>query len=97
MCSSDLSRPEPGRVILSAGKRDFGVDAGLPVALGEGRIVAVNDQHAHLVIEPDSRLRVGDRVGLGITHPCTTFDRWGLIWLADDADRVTGAVHTEFG
>ena len=92
-----LSRPEPGRVILSAGKRDFGVDAGLPVALGEGRIVAVNDQHAHLVIEPDSRLRVGDRVGLGITHPCTTFDRWGLIWLADDADRVTGAVHTEFG
>lgn len=92
-----LSRPEPGRVILSAGKRDFGVDAGLPVPLAEGRVAAVNDQHTHLVVEADSRLRVGDRVGLGITHPCTTSDRWSLIWLADDAENVVGAVRTEFG
>lgn len=92
-----LSRPEPGRAILSAGKRDIGIDAGFPVPLGEGRIVAVNDQHAHLVIDPSSALQVGDRVGLGITHPCTTFDRWSLVWLADDGDRVTGAVRTWFG
>lgn len=102
-----LSRPEPTRVILGVGKRDVGTDAGLPVPVRcarggrvsavEGRIVEVNDQHAHLVVAPDCDLAVGDRVALGITHPCTTFDRWSVILRVDAEWRVVGAVHTEFG
>ena len=57
----------------------------------------VNDQHTHLVVPPDQPLDVGDRVALGITHPCTTFDRWRLLLRVDEAGRVTGAVHTRFG
>lgn len=105
-----VSRPEPGRVILAAGKRDIGIDAGLPVPLrsarpGAGppapldgaRIVEVNDQHAHLVVPEESGLHVGDRVALGITHPCTTFDRWSVLLCVDPAWRVVGAVRTYFG
>lgn len=104
-----LSRPEPGRAILGAGKRDVGIDAGLPVPLrvvrpGVGRVggppgavVEVNDQHAHVAIAAETDLRVGDRVPLGITHPCTTFDRWTVLLRAAEDGRVTGAVHTRFG
>ncbi len=103
-----LTRPEPGRVILGAGKRDIGIDAGPPVALRgarpgegcfvvEGDVVEVNDQHAHLVVPATSPLRVGDRVALGITHPCTTFDRWSVLLRVDARWTVTGAVHTRFG
>lgn len=105
-----LSRPEPERVIVAAGKRDIGIDAGLPVPIraarpGEGpptalvdaRVAEVNDQHTHLVVPAASTLRVGDRVALGITHPCTTFDRWSVLLCVDPAWRVVGAVRTYFG
>lgn len=104
-----LSRPEPNRVLLGAGKRDIGIDAGLPVPLRAARpgagirpldgcvVVEVNDQHAHLRAHDAVDLRVGDRVALGITHPCTTFDRWSVLLRVDAAWRVTGAVHTRFG
>ena len=87
-----LSRPEPGLALLDAGRRDVGSDAGLPepqlVAGDLGRpprpllgaqISALNDQHAYLRLPPDSDLRVGDVVRLGISHPCTTFDKWRWI------------------
>ena len=105
-----LSRPEPGRVIVAAGKRDIGIDAGLPVpirtsrpgdgpptALPDARVVEVNDQHSHLVVPETSPIRVGDRVALGITHPCTTFDRWSVLLCVDPAWKVVGAVRTCFG
>jgi len=41
-------------------------------------------------------LAVGDLVGLGVSHPCTTFDKWRMLLLVDDDDRVTGAVRTLF-
>jgi D-serine dehydratase len=43
---------------------------------------ALNDQHAYQRC-PDGAildLQVGDRIGLGISHPCTTFDEWR--WVA---------------
>jgi D-serine dehydratase len=105
------SRPEPGRAILTLGKRDAGHDAGFPVperwhrpgaggtplALGgDHRVVELNDQHAHMVVPPHSPLGVGDMVGLGVSHPCTTFDKWQVIFLVDAAYRVTGAIRTFF-
>jgi D-serine dehydratase len=105
------SRPEPGRLILTAGRRDLGSDADMPLPLyfvrpgrdkavqplAEGhKIVELNDQHAHVVVPTDSPLQIGDMVALGISHPCTTFDKWQLIYLVDDAYNITGAIRTFF-
>ena len=96
--ASVLSRPEPDRLILDCGRRDVSFDAGLPVVLGRDElvVVAVNDQHAHVRVEGSCDAAVGDVVGLGISHPCTTFDRWEVIALIDDSERVLEALTTCF-
>ncbi len=105
-----LSRPEATRAILGFGKRDAGFDAGFPVPqvwfrpndrhpkpVPEGhRVVALNDQHAHLELPAGSPLGVGDMVGLGISHPCLTFDRWTFMPIVDDDYRVVSAIRTFF-
>jgi D-serine dehydratase len=106
-----LSVPEPGRAILGAGRRDIGADAGLPKPLwycrpsGEAsaaatpptwEIVQLNDQHAHLVFHASDDVAVGDMVALGPSHPCSTFDRWRLIYLVDDEYAVSSAIQTCF-
>jgi D-serine dehydratase len=40
--------------------------------------------------------QVGDRVSLGISHPCTTFDKWRWLPLVEDDGAITGAVATRF-
>jgi D-serine dehydratase len=93
-----LSVPEPELVILSAGRRDFGQDAGDPVPIGrEGcRVVAVSDQHAHMRAPAGHGLRIGDAVALGPSHPCTTFDKWRVIYVVDDDCRVSDVLRTYF-
>jgi D-serine dehydratase len=106
-----LSVPEPDRVILSAGRRDFGQDAGNPVALTHvprgsalGRslreagwqMTAVSDQHAHMTVPPGHGVTVGDLVALGPSHPCTTFDKWRVLYVVDDGYNVTETVATCF-
>jgi D-serine dehydratase len=44
----------------------------------------------------DSPLKVGDLVSFGISHPCTTFDKWQLLWVVDDDYRVSEAIRTFF-
>ncbi|MCC2973015.1 amino acid deaminase [Massilia sp. IC2-476] len=74
--------------------------AGLPNELPPGcEIVKMNDQHAYLSLpEGDIRdsLRVGDLVGCGISHPCTTFDKWQVLLAVDDAYNVREALNTFF-
>jgi D-serine dehydratase len=62
------------------------------------KIGAMNDQHAYLRFAPDApdAPRVQDLVGCGISHPCTTFDKWRVLFTVDDDYRVTGAVRTYF-
>lgn len=106
-----VSRPEPGLALLDAGKRDVPFDEGLPVPqlvadqLGsparpiEGaEITAVNDQHAFLSIRSDSDLRVGQVVRLGLSHPCTAFDKWRWIPVTGGGDdpRVIDLIRTYF-
>jgi D-serine deaminase-like pyridoxal phosphate-dependent protein len=103
-----LSRPEPGLAVLGAGRRDVSFDAGLPVPLrvrkrggtrasaAGMRVTRLDDQHAYLSVPPGSGLAPGDLIGLGISHPCTTFDKWRVIPVVDDAYRVIDAVHTFF-
>ncbi|NML60376.1 amino acid deaminase [Massilia sp. RP-1-19] len=74
---------------------------GAPTVLPEGcSIVKMNDQHAYLQLpEGDpvcDALVVGDLVGCGISHPCTTFDKWPLLLAVDDAYNVHHAVNTFF-
>jgi D-serine deaminase-like pyridoxal phosphate-dependent protein len=103
-----LSRPEAGLALLGAGRRDAGFDKGLPVPLravrrgGQGadltgsQLTELNDQHAYLRLDPGTELAPGDLVCLGISHPCTTFDKWRVIPVVDDDDRVTDIVHAFF-
>jgi len=106
------SRPEPTRIIAGLGKRDTSADVAHPVPLrwfrpggsmaapqpieGESRVVRLDDQHAYLDVPADSPLQVGDMVAFGIAHPCTTFDRWPVLYLVDEALTITGAIRTFF-
>jgi D-serine dehydratase len=63
------------------------------------RVTALNDQHAYLQIGAGATLpppRVGDRIGLGISHPCTTFDKWRWMPIVDEAYDVVDAVTIHF-
>lgn len=64
------------------------------------RIDAMNDQHAYLRFDPASAAsdwpQLGETVGNGISHPCTTFDKWRWMPVVDDRLRVVDAVTTWF-
>ena len=101
-----IATPEPGLALLNAGKRDLSFDLDLPVPLAVLRagsvtpvggltVTALNDQHAYLH-DPAGTVRVGDWVEFGISHPCTTFDRWTALPLVDAEDRVTDLIRTYF-
>jgi D-serine dehydratase len=105
------SRPEPALAILTMGKRDVSFDLEMPRPQwhfrkdrdvrprpihSEAKVTALNDQHAYLRIPPDADVQVGDLVGCGISHPCTTFDKWRMMFTVDDDYRVTGAIRTYF-
>jgi D-serine deaminase-like pyridoxal phosphate-dependent protein len=103
-----LSTPEPGLAVIGAGRRDVSFDAGLPIALWRrsvrgGEVVPfdvavskVNDQHAFLDITASDTIEVGDLVGLGISHPCTTHDKWQMMPLLDDERHVIDCVRSFF-
>jgi D-serine dehydratase len=101
-----LSRPEPGLALLGAGRRDVGFDQGLPVPLRTvrdgapgplgGEVTELNDQHAYLRLDERTALAPGDLVCLGISHPCTTLDKWRVIPVVSDDGRVTDTVHAFF-
>ncbi|AUY48607.1 amino acid deaminase [Streptomyces sp. CB01881] len=104
-----VSRPEPQLALLDAGKRDLPFDEGMPepqlirggadLTGTAARITALNDQHAFLRDAGDLA-PVGAVLRLGISHPCTAFDKWMLIPVLDDASaaepKVTGLVRTFF-
>ena len=77
---------EPGPGEPAAGERSA---AGM-------RLIQLDDQHGYLRIPVPSALAPGDLVGMGITHPCTTFDKWRVIPVVDEEYHVIDAVHTFF-
>jgi D-serine dehydratase len=106
-----LSCPEPGLALLNAGRRDVSFDQGWPLpvwhlqgrtrapAPAAWRVTGLNDQHAYLRWDPAETdgPAVGDRVALGPSHPCTTFDKWAWMAVVDEDDRVVDAITTQFG
>ena len=105
-----ISTPEDGLAIVGAGKRDVPYDSGLPVVLRRHRadeapvavvgwdVTRTNDQHAYLEgTDPlGTALAVGDLLELGISHPCTAFDKWRAIPVIDAGQRVVDVVTTWF-
>ncbi len=92
------SLPDPGVAILTFGKRDCAYDISLPVPLDlPGAVVtAINDQHAYLKYSEGANLALGSPVRLGISHPCTAFDKWRSIPLVDDEYNVIDTYRTYF-
>ncbi|MET9113582.1 amino acid deaminase [Streptomyces longwoodensis] len=102
-----VSRPSPEQAFLNAGKRDAAHDLDLPVAQVVRRdgterpatgveVTALSDQHTWLRTGPEADLEVGDWVGLGLSHPCTSFDKWPLIPLAEADGTVVDYIRTFF-
>ncbi|HEY8789946.1 MAG TPA: hypothetical protein VIM10_12555 [Actinopolymorphaceae bacterium] len=108
--ASVVSTPEPALAIVGFGKRDAPFDIDLPIPLAVRRrgdlpagpavpltdvsVLRCNDQHAFL--HHDGELAVGDQVVFGISHPCTAFDKWSLVPVLDDDERVVDLVTTQF-
>ncbi|MGW7579465.1 amino acid deaminase [Streptomyces sp. NPDC054765] len=104
-----VSRPTPEQAFLNAGKRDAAYDLHLPQAqvVRSGRdgtvrpadgvtVTGLSDQHAWVTTERAGDLEVGDWVGLGLSHPCTSFDKWQLIPLVEQDGTVTDFIRTFF-
>lgn len=102
-----LSRPERGTLIVGAGRRDASSDAALPVVLSARReqlpldvrgieTRRLYDQHLVAAAPEGCELRPGDEVELGISHPCTTFDKWRWIPVVDDDERIVDVLRTFF-
>jgi D-serine deaminase-like pyridoxal phosphate-dependent protein len=92
----DEGMPVPQRVVGLPRQESEHILAG-------SAVTALNDQHAFLRLgehAADGMLPVGTVVRLGLSHPCTAFDKWRLIPIVDDADlphpRVVDAVETYF-
>jgi D-serine deaminase-like pyridoxal phosphate-dependent protein len=69
------SRPNPRRIICDAGKKAMSSDAAEPLPLGVEHVKSVNlsAEHARIELtEPDTRLRVGDRVEFVVGYGDTT-------------------------
>ncbi|MEH0418876.1 amino acid deaminase [Streptomyces sp. B21-083] len=107
-----VSRPSPEQAFTNAGKRDAAYDLDLPVAQvvrrendteGAGEraatgisVTGLSDQHAWLRTDPGADLEVGDWLGLGLSHPCTSFDKWQLIPVTEADGTVVEYIRTFF-
>jgi D-serine deaminase-like pyridoxal phosphate-dependent protein len=104
-----VSQPEPGLALANAGKRDIAYDLHLPEvqvvrdATGQTRpgtgltVTRLADQHAFIQGAEETRMpEVGDWVGMGMSHPCTIFEKWPLIPVVAGDGTVTEYLRTFF-
>jgi len=98
-----ITTPEAGFGVLNLGKRDIGNDLHNPIPFAKfgseltafaGAVEKLNDQHGYL--RSKQSFAVSELIGLGISHPCTTFDKWRLIPLVKDNYDVVDCLYTFF-
>ncbi len=103
---------DEGIAVINMGIRDLPYDLGYPKPLrhyrdgallqelgaGKGpyKVVNSNDQHCYLTYPEGADLKVGDLIAFGISHPCTAFDKWSVVYRVNENFTVTGAVKTFF-
>lgn len=104
------SIPDGDVALVAAGIRDFPADAGYPTLLAcyrQGKLIAefapgthqmskANDQHGYLPLTTGLDIRIGDVLKFGISHPCTAFDKWSVLFVIDANNTITEAVRTYF-
>jgi D-serine dehydratase len=106
------SMQDPGVAIINMGIRDLPYDIGYPIPLRQYRngkliqelnltnspyeIFNSNDQHCYLRYRSGSDIRIGDLFAFGISHPCTAFDKWSVLYRVDENFNVIGALKTFF-
>lgn len=105
------SLPEPGLAIINIGKRDISYDVDLPVAerwyqpgthatptdiFRRFAVTDINDQHTFMRVPDYAQLKTGDLLGFGVSHPCTTFDKWKLLLVVNDQYDVVDGILTFF-
>ncbi|AZQ37067.1 amino acid deaminase [Streptomyces cyaneochromogenes] len=102
-----VSRPSPDQAFVNAGKRDAAYDLDLPFAQVVRRdgterpatgisVTGLSDQHAWLRTTEEADLEVGDWLGMGLSHPCTSFDKWQLIPVTEADGTVVDYIRTFF-
>jgi D-serine deaminase-like pyridoxal phosphate-dependent protein len=103
-----MSRPEPHLALITCGKRDVPYDIDLPVPVlrrSGGKttpltgctVTSVNDQHGFVQLGADDAVDVGDWIALGLSHPCTTFDKVPILpVLGADGETVVDLIRTFF-
>jgi D-serine deaminase-like pyridoxal phosphate-dependent protein len=104
-----VSRPTPDQAFTNAGKRDAAYDLDLPEAqvVRDARtgalrdatgvtVTGLSDQHGWLRTEAGADVEVGDWLGMGLSHPCTSFDKWQVIPVVEADGTVTEYVRTYF-
>lgn len=103
-----VSSPESGLALVDGGKRDLPYDEGLPIPRAwratssddwrplDAEVSAMNDQHSYL--RSEQHLPIGSVVRLGLSHPCTAFDKWRVLPVvaSADSDVVVDLVRTWF-
>ncbi|WP_223776452.1 amino acid deaminase [Streptomyces sp. 135] len=102
-----VSKPSAEQAFVNAGKRDAAYDLDLPEAQVVRRdgveraaagvtVTGLSDQHGWVRTGPEAELAVGDWLGMGLSHPCTAFDKWQLIPLVEADGTVTEYIRTFF-
>lgn len=102
-----VSRPTPEQAFVNAGKRDAPYDLGYPfpqVVRRGGvlhpatgiKVTSFSDQHLWLSTTPEADVEVGDWIAFGVSHPCTTFEKWPLIPVVEAEGEVREYVRTYF-
>ncbi len=75
-------------------------DDSVKAAPSHWEIKALNDQHAYLHFNPHSPAfehpLVGQIIGSGVSHPCTTFDKWRWMPIVNDHYAVTSGISIHF-
>ena len=90
--SFDLSMPLP----IARAARGASTTSPAPASW---HVSDLNDQHGYLrwdAVEEHLAPAVGERVGFGISHPCTTFDKWHWMPVVEEDYRVSDAVVMHF-
>jgi len=112
MMATVVSLQDEGVAIMNMGIRDLPYDLGYPLPLrqyrdgkrmgaldgvtGDWTIAKSNDQHCYMHYPKDADIKVGDVFAFGISHPCTAFDKWKVLYRVDEEFNVTGALKTFF-
>lgn len=69
-----ISRPVPDRVVVNVGLKAISSEFGMPIVknVTDAKVIHLSEEHGTLHVNPNSKIRVGDKLELIPSHCCTT-------------------------